>query len=365
VSLETNWRHGFHSYDFAYDSASDFTAADRALSSSADMELSVPLQVLDNGVSVFSVTSGYRRDLDVVDAAAGQGDYAEDFRRSFATIYGQRYLFGQLPFVELYSADAEGLFLTESNGLSEAYYSAEAYLRFSRRFSSRIRDLFLPSFLELRAAKQFVKEEELTDLYNTYTLTARSTALNLFGYFGAYPLFSFYRTDEFSSSLSLIADVDEPAAGPPLRGLEMSLDHFLSFEGRREEQLTIENRLILRQDRQEIGPEILWEDSAKIHYQWSRYPQSGLSLPLIPEEVEREGYWFHKESLELQLNGPGEQSSYYPLDIMLSHKSTAMLPEYGEISAEISTGLDIERTSAGVMYTRFGLRGGINVQIEF
>jgi len=357
AGLQTIWRHGFHSYDFV--------AAGRMLQSSADMELSVPFRWQDQGVSLFSITPGYRRHLDVVDSETGAGDYSDDFSRSFETIYGQQYLYGQFPFVELYSPDAEQLFLDLSDKLNKADYNAEAYLRLSRRFSSRIRDLFLPSFFELSVKKQFVKDEDLTDLYNSYSLTAQSTALNLFGDFGAYPVFSFYRSDEFSTSLSLLMDVAEQTGGPLLRGLEMSLDHFFSFEGEKDEQLTFENRYRLRQDREEIGTKIVWGDTVKLLYLWSRYPENGVRLPFLPEAVGGQGYWSHHESLELELNGPGEDSSYHPFNLVLSHKSTALLPDYGEISAEISAGIDVEKTSAGVRYWRLGLSGGIGVQIKF
>ena len=238
-------------------------------------------------------------------------------------------------------------------------------MQLSRRFSSRIRDLFLPSFLELRVEKRFVKDEDLTDLYNSYTLTARSTALNLFGDYGAYPIFPFYRTDEFSTALSLIADVDEPAGEPSLRGLEMNLDHFISLEGRREEQLTFRNRLSLRQEREATGPELLWGDSAKFLYLWNRYPEKGVRVPLLSEKVGEQGYWSHQESLGLEFTGPGEESSFHPLNLIVGHESTAVLPDYGEISAEVSAGIDLEKTDGGDRYWRLGLSGGISVQIEF
>jgi hypothetical protein len=298
------------------------------------------------------------------------GDYADDFSRSFRTIYSQQYLYGQFPYVELYSQEAERQFLGQSEKLSNADYSAEAYLQVSRRFSSRIRDLFLPSSLELSVSKRFVKDEDLTDLYNTYSLTARSTALNLFGNFGAYSLFPFYRTDEYSTSLSLNADVDEATGVSAFRRLEMNLDHFLSFEGLREQQLTLENRFSLRQDREQTGSTLLWGDNVKLLYLWSRHPDSGLRLPLLPKNIGNQGYWSHQENLELELSGPGEGTSYHPFNLLISHESTAVLPEYGKISAELALGFDFEKaentdTRTIERYWRIGLRGGISMQIEF
>ena len=67
----------------------------------------------------------------------------------------------------------------------------------------------------------------------------------------------------------------------------------------------------------------------------------------------------------MELSGAAEQSSYHPLNLIISHESVLVLPDYGEINAEISAGFDVEQTEQGQRYWRFGFRGGIGVQIEF
>ena len=278
-----------------------------------------------------------------------------------------------MPYIELYSRQAEELFLDLSADLDEVDYSAEAYLQVSRRFSSRIRDLFLPSFFELSLEKQFLKDADLTDLFNTYTFTVQSTALNLFGELGAYPLFPFYRTDEFSSSLSLSFEVDGKSvqSETPLRTLGMNLDHYFSFEGHSNNTLSLENRLNLLYDRaievelEKYEKRVQWGDTVSLLYDWNRYPEAGVRLPLLPKRLGADGYWSHRESLELVLNGAGESTSYHPFDLIVGHKSTALLPDFGEISAELSAGFDVERTEAGDRYWRIGLRGGITAQLQF
>jgi len=366
VGVETLWSHGFHSYDL---SAPAWT-----LNSSSVMELALPILKQDEGITLFSVKPGYRRNLEIVSLETGPGDYASDFSRSFQRICSQQYLYGQIPYAELYSLDAEQRFLDLSADLEEASYSAEAYLQLSRRFSSRIRDLFLPSSLELRLQKKFIKDEDLTDLFNTYNLQVRSTALNLFGDYGAYPLFPFYRTDEFSAALSFSLDVDGHTATNENKRptLEMILDHYLSFEGEADNALTIENRLNLEYDKaveatifEKYGTKVTWGDTVKFLYTWYRYPETGVKLPFLPAKIGEQGYWSHLESLELKMKGPTEGSSFHPLNVMMSHESAVVLPDYGEISSEISVGFDVEQTEARERYWRFGFRGGIAVQIEF
>ncbi len=366
VGAESLWSHSFHSYDLS--------APARTLRSSAVMELAIPILWQDEGITLLSVKPGYRRNLEIVSLETGLGGYASDFSWSFQRIYSQQYLYGQLPYAELYSLEAEKRFLDLSADLEEATYSAEAYLQLSRRFSSRIRDLFLPSFLELGLQKQFVKDEDLTDLFNTYNLKAQSTALNLFGDFGAYPLFPFYRTDEFSTALSVSLDVDgQTVTSENIRpALGVILDHYLSFEGEAENTLTIENRFNLEYDKEveatllaKYGTKMMWGDTVKFLYTWYRYPETGVKLPLLPANIGEQGYWFHLESLELEMKGPTEESSFHPFNVILSHESSVVLPDYGEISSEISAGFDVEQTEARDRYWRFGFRGGIEVRIEF
>jgi hypothetical protein len=152
----------------------------------------------------------------------------------------------------------------------------------------------------------------------------------------------------------------------------MILDHYLSFEGEADNALTIENRFNLQYDKaveaallEKYGTKVTWGDTVKFLYAWFRYPETGVKLPLLPVKIGEQGYWSHLESLELEMKGPTEESSYHPLNVIVSHESSAVLPDYGEISAEISAGFDVEQTEAQDRYWRFGLRGGIAVQIEF
>jgi hypothetical protein len=358
LALQILWQHGLHSYDFS--------TSGRSLQSTTLWELNLPIRWKVDDAALFSIIPGYRRSLEIGTLETGSGDYASDASLSFRRIYSQSYLYEQIPFLELFSENAENDFIALSGDLEElqkADYNAEAYIQLSRRFSSRIRDLFLPSYLELVVNKKFVKEEDLVDLYNTYSLTTRSTAVNLFGDFGAYPLFLFYRTDEFTGALTLNYVVG--------RRLEMILDHFFSFVGNSDNELTFENRLSLFDDLvQDVTEESFenkpfWSDTVKFLYTWFRYPETGVKLPLIPEKVGEQGYWSHLDSLELKLGGKTGQSSYHPLNIILSHESSLILPDYGEINAEISAGFDVEKTEQGQRYWRFGFSGGIGVQIEF
>ncbi len=348
VGAEAFWRYSFHSYDL--------DAPTRTLRSGLDTVFSLPLVFQDGQVTVFSVKPGYRRTLETVGQEPGSGGYAADFAEAFQTVYGQEYVYNQWPYAELFCVGTERSFLEATVGLEEAYYSAESFVQLSRRFSSRLRDLFVPSSVELAVAKQFQKDGDLTDFVNSYRLTTRSTALNLFGRLGAYPLFDFYRTDEFTTSLDLAFKADRET----LRSSEMVLGSYFSFEGEGENAMTVENRFALAYERT-----VEWDDTVKLLYAWYRYPEGGVRLPLVSAKIEQQGYWSHLESLEVTLSGPQEELSYHPLNIIASHESSVILPDHGQITGELSLGFDVEKTEAGERYWRAGLRGGIEMTIEF
>jgi hypothetical protein len=309
---------------------------------------------------VFSLAPGYRRNLEAISRETGPGGYAADFSEAFRRIFSQDYVYSERLYAELFSITSERNFEEETEDLEEAHYSAESFLQMSRRFSSRIRDLLLPSFVELGLGKEFIKEGDGRDFVNTYSLKSQSTALNLFGNFGAYPLFPFYKTDEFSTALSLDLRTYRSSAGSvKLRSVETNLDSYLSFAGAGDNILTLENRFYL-----EYEGSVQWSDTVKLLYNWFKIPQDGVRVPLLPAAIGDDGYWSHSESIELELSGARDALSFHPFDLVVSHESSLILPEHGKITAEVAAGLDIEETEDG-LYWVGGLRGGLEARIEF
>jgi hypothetical protein len=311
------------------------------------------------------VTPGYRRSLSLRGSEAGSGEFwgdSGDFASSFAWLFDQDYAFAGVPFAELYDAATAVSFSDRTDDFSEAAFEAEGYLRLSRRVSSRLVDLLLPASLEMALGRELKRAGDLVSDCNRYTVSARAAALNLFGSLGAYSLFPFYRTDEFSSSVSLLLR-DE---GGRLTDGELLLEHFASFEGATGSQLTLHNRYSGQYDG-------VWssDDILELFYTWERHPQGGVRLPLLPASVGQEAYWIHLEGLALdsegrgKSEGPGGEGSFHPVNVILTHESSVVLPEHGSLKASLGVGFDLEQTEAGELYKRFGLRGGLEVRIEF
>ncbi len=334
----------------------DLIGSSRKQKNSLELELSFPITLGTGGSTNFSLVPGYRRTLRILRQESGLGNYGSDLETYFYRIGSQDYIFTRYPFAELYNPEAEIYFQEKSISLEEAFYTPEAFISMSRSFSSRISDLFLPSYIELSLDKEFKKEGDLTDFFNNYRFTAQANALNLFGAFGAYPLFPFYRTDEFSTALTLSVSADRAV----VRKSDILLEHYISLEGERGNTFTLENRLHLLYDDNEK-----WTDRVSLLYLWYSYPEQGISLPFFSREIGKSGFWAHLESFELEMSGEKDRLSTHPLNLMLRHETSIILPEHGFIKAEISLGLDQESLLSGENFWRLGFRGGIIAKIEF
>jgi hypothetical protein len=320
----------------------------------------------------FTLTPGYRRSLSVTDGESGPGSFLADGRVAFQRLAAQDYFFTRVPFAELYDARTEDLFLAATSETEKAVYSGEGTLSLSRSFSSRLHDLWLPSFLELAAGKVFLKEGGTSDFYNTYSLDMRANALNLFGEYGAYPLFPYYRTDSYSASLKVILDVDHALLRQGegyhewLRQAEILLEHFLSLEGATGNSLTIDNRFSWQLAEPRTNPRDAYSNSLGLLYMWTRTPGRTLELRFL--KAGSEPFWSHLESLEYVFRREEKVLSFHPHNLIARHESSLVFPEQGYLKAALSVGLDQERLTsgyAGGSLWRLGFRGGIEAQIAF
>jgi len=341
---------GFQSFRFEADTRRQKNALELALS------LPLDLKRADGGAADLALEPGYRRKLQVLQMEEGLGDFAWDLEAMGRRLGSQSYAFSQPPFLELFSGAAAEEFRSASSGAEEAAYTPEAFLTLTRSFGSRLRDLFLPSRLEISVDRELRKEADLFDSFNNYRFKAQVNALNLFGAFGAYPLFSFYRMDDFSAALTVAVAADPSE----VRSSSILLEHFLSLEGQAGNLFTLQNRLELTS-----GDTDRWSDTAALLYRWFRYPAGGVRLPLLPPKVSREGYFGHRESLELKLAGEKEALSTHPFNLILGHETAITYPDHGYLRAELTLGLDWESEAGGEGYFRLGARALIEAKIQF
>jgi hypothetical protein len=329
----------------------------RTQTSTLRLEASLPVAVRKREAVLFSLTPGYRREVQLVERLDSPGNLGLDLGEGLTELATQAYWFQGVPVDELFSSSTASQFTQMSLPAQTAVYTPEIFLTLSRFSSSRLYDLVLPSALELSLNRELRREGVLVGSRNNYRLALQSRALNLFGALGAYPLFPFYRTDEASGSLQITAT---QAAGVTEK-LSLLAGQFLACDGENS-RLTLENRFTYTYE--ESG---VWSDSVGAVFSWERHPGGGVRVPLLPVETGARGYWSHEESLSATAAGgqPVEDASLHPFNFVLAHQSSLVLPDFGFLKGGISLGLDAEDVKGEGIYWRIGLKATLEAQIQF
>ena len=173
----------------------------------AAWELVLPFSLMRTGFDRLDLSLRYRRPFSGerrIEETAGEDAFAGDFDDWAKQVGRQPYLLSSPPVTEIFDDHALSSFATGSDGFDSAGYRPSLGLTLQRRFSSRLSDLIVPSFFSFESSRSYTREyDAVTSTFQTDTL-ATMTAVNLFGRIGAYPLFSWYESDEISTSLALV-----------------------------------------------------------------------------------------------------------------------------------------------------------------
>jgi hypothetical protein len=342
----------------SYDTYSaEILSSGRTQTSTLRLEASLPVALRRREAVLFSLTPGYRREVQLVERLASPGNLGIDLGEGLTELAGQAYWFQAAPLGELFSSSVADQFNQMSLPATTAVYTPEVFLTMSRFTSSRLYDLFVPSSLELSLNRELRREGVLVGSRNNYRLGLQSRALNLFGALGAYPIFPFYRTDEASGSVLLTATQAEGIT----EQVSLLAGQYLACDGERS-RLTLENSFTYTYEDSGV-----WSDTLGALFTWERHPSGGVRVPLLPRQAGAKGFWSHEESLSASLSGgqPPEGSSLHPFNLVLAHQTSLVLPDFGSIKGGLSMGLDAEDVAGEGLYWRIGLKISLEAQIQF
>jgi hypothetical protein len=101
--------------------------------------------------------------------------------------------------------------------------------------------------------------------------------------------------------------------------------------------LVVQNLFSLEQD-----TEFKLYDQGGIKFQWYVRPENGVALPLISEETARTGFIGHTERIDLQFYNLLDDMSTHPVNVILTHETSFIYPDFGYIRLEASIGMDWE-----------------------
>ena len=193
---------------FNFSAEEKYKAAPSArLSDTAQMTFTFPFAVKKNSFSF-----EYAKEGGGVKEARRGGNYAEDWK-SLKTSFSERdYYFLSAPFYDFFDKNLPAKMLTEKpSGTDSVYYATNYAFTWRRALFADIKDFFVPSAAELSASRDIRAAAETNDIYQIKANTL-NTAINIFGANSERALFKWYKTDEYT--LSLTAKARIPSSAP-------------------------------------------------------------------------------------------------------------------------------------------------------
>lgn len=239
--------------DFAANAAfalkGDSLGVSAASTAGSQFNASLDTRVETASVSLFfpfqagglSGSFGFARRFSLTEKAAddaGQAGSAVEDAAAFSRILSASFpLWATLPLYTLGDPALSDSFRGSTNAsLASAFSDGfETSLKFPRALGWTA--IVQPSALSFSLARAFDRTLDTTVDSIKTTVTAQSSAVNLFGAFGTAPLFSFYKSDEFSHSLSATVAFPKNEAAD----WELSFRQLVAFFGFTTEKLTVSN----------------------------------------------------------------------------------------------------------------------------
>ncbi len=226
----------------------------------------------------------------------GEHAFSGDIASWAETAGNQDYFLTALPGREIFLQSEKEQFSGGSKDFEEAQYSPSLSLDLKRPFSSRLSDLIIPSTLSFTTGRDYLREYDTVSTSFTTATNLTMTAVNLTGTMGAYPLGSWYESDEIVSSISVTTlQEDEFEVG-------WSADNTIRLYGHDEGTLSLKNSFTWDADYNAVS----WDSNLQMR--WFQDVKNPLKLPLpvdlVPEGNQR---LRHTSEIDFELS-PAENS---------------------------------------------------------
>ena len=152
------------------------------------LTFNIPLSLKQNSLSF----TWKKETENTVKTTAG-GNFKTDTQKLLNLQKERLYFYNAIIFADLF------------NSLKENY-TTDYGINWSRPITNSIKDLFIPSSLSLNTGRIIIKEDTIHDYYQT-KLSSSYQTFNLFGKESSRKYFSWYSTDELSSSFEITAKI--------------------------------------------------------------------------------------------------------------------------------------------------------------
>jgi hypothetical protein len=260
-------------------------------------------------------------------------------------------VFTTVPVLELFQAEL-GFGELPPEAIARTY-RAQGRLRFSRAFSSRPQDLFLPADVEALVDRSLRWEGDSREDLRQWQLSVTAVAINLFGAQGSRPTFLNYASDEFRNALLL--SLTEPVGGEE-PSWTIGVEQQTRLFGFRENEFELDSTAQFAS----AATSTVSLSSAAV-YRWQRpgYPDWRLL-----QRLEQEPFYRHEERGEV--TAEFENGNFTGSEITLGHRSTLVVGANGEISlfGDLGWIADPEQYDSGVLNI-IGLQVGLEGRLSY
>lgn len=336
--------------------ASAYSTLGRTQQNDLAMAARLLYRFLDGEVTAASLGMRYARALTLTTLEGPGTRFTAETAAWAGALAPQGYILTGIPFFEILADESGSILPLWPATLVSGTYNPSATITFQRNYGSRLRDLLIPSLVEVAVERQIDKTADLTRSALSITPRLATRAANIFGRMGSTPVLPFFRTDEYSVGLSAVM---EEVAGESLQLSKLAADAYAALYGFQGEEVTLVESL-----RREEADAVTLSSQTQLLYDWSFRPAAGVPFRFLPAEVGASGYFSHRESAQLTVQWQDE-GAYHPVSLLLGHATTLLYPERGFLKASASIGVDVESLTGGSYAYRFAVKLGLEANLTF
>ena len=256
-----------------------------------------------------------------------------------------------VPFYEIFGHENLDEFEDTLTLAEEAEYKPKVYIEISRQTGSHIRDLFVPSGVDVSIQREYYSTDDSSYIQHDWNFQLVQTAVNLFGAWGQYPVFDFYATDEISSSFQLVLGGYDLWTPEPE---ELVYQNYITLAGEKTWKLSLENSFT----RKWTGD--YSQDDLSLVFGWQEEEMPYVKFPFVKYLVMKPAHMEHEESLTFTGYFDDEDWDETSYDTTMRHESKLVINELGSIMGWMALGLGGKKE-----YYQNGFELGLELELTF
>ena len=336
---------------------------DRVINSSQMLSINGNIIFNAENLKEWNLIPNYKKQLNITDTTNTNNNFFTDTSESIMNIGTQNYYFKGIPFWEILYPEFASVFYEETIKQTHAEYTPNFSIGFSRLAGSRIKDIFIPTGIDLNLYRNLNRDfDSLTDSLNI-NFETRATALNIFGRLGTTPIFNWYQTEEITNFLALggeFRSYETELFKDPVFSLNYSL--YLNFSLSKKDSIDFQSS-----HNWEWAPS-KWNSSSSGSYNWQIIPEKVIIIPIFyDEKKDDKPYFEHKEKLTLSTNMDFEQKEN-SFTLTVNHSTDLLFTDKGNISIFAGIGFDQKSITISDItseYYLIGIEAGISAMLTF